>query len=373
MRICMLNDNFYRGSGITLVIERLAASQGFQEIELFLAGCRHFKGRSAFEEGASIVDPAHRRSFGLMGHSPAVIREMVRFGQWLRAIRCEVLHVHHRRLAVFARAIGAALGIPVLFTGHLTFADALWFKWMSPRTATGVSPSVVKYLQRCTKGERIELIYNPYEFESHASAVGQTQRLEADPSATGLRAISVGRLEPVKAHAVLIKAWARLRDKGVSAQLDIFGDGPLRSALAELIRAKGLEGCVHLRGFAPDITDRLAGYSFHVLASEREGFPNVVVEAAARWRPSLLTNVDGSRDTLPGTGLLLPNAVPFGDAEILSEALRTWFGSPEKVRADGERFHDHLKELCSPDIIGDQYKTLYRLLLASKAANGLLQ
>ena len=87
MRICMLNDNFYRGSGITLVIERLAASQGFQEIELFLAGCRHFKGRSAFEEGASIVDPAHRRSFGLMGHSPAVIREMVRFGQWLRATR----------------------------------------------------------------------------------------------------------------------------------------------------------------------------------------------------------------------------------------------------------------------------------------------
>ncbi len=363
MRVCMLNDNFYRGSGITLVIERLAASQGFQEIELFLASCRHFKGRDAFEEGASVVDPAHRQSFGLMGRGPAVVREMVRFSRWLRATRCEVLHVHHRRLAVFARAVGAALSIPVVFTGHLTFADALWFKCLSPSTATGVSPSVVEYLRRCTRSERAELIYNPYEF--HAA--------EPEPFATEPRAVCVGRLEPVKAHAVLIEAWARLRAKGVRAQLDIFGDGPLRSSLEELIRAKGLESCVHLRGFAPDITDRLAGYQFHVLASEREGFPNVVVEAAARRRPSLLANVDGSRDTLPGTGLLLPNAVPFGNAEALSEALRVWFDSPEKVRADGERFHDHLKELCSPDTIGAQYKALYRRLLASKAAGGLLQ
>lgn len=352
MRVCMLNDNFYRGSGITVAITRLLDSPAYQDIEVYLAGCERLAGGISPNEDTRLVSSERYRSFALMSSGAGLLAALYGFIQWVKKMRFDVIHVHHRRLAVLAHLVRNLTNVPVLFTGHLTFTNALWFRELSPRAMTGVSPSVVDYLQRSTKAVEISLVFNPVNFATQrARAVVFSQR----------RVVSIGRLEKVKGLETLLHAWAMLRRKGVQAHLDIIGEGSLRESLVATIKKEQLESSVTLVGFATDIIQRLPAYSFNVLVSEKEGFPNSVVEAAACGIPTLLTAVDGSRDALP-PGLRLPNGLRFGDALGLCAALEQWLSTPELLQADGRSFHDYLINRCSPEVVGSQYLNIYSSL-----------
>jgi glycosyltransferase involved in cell wall biosynthesis len=360
VRICMLNDNFYRGSGVTLAIKRVMTSPSFQGIDVYLAGCEKIAGKKSTQEDTSIVSAERYSHFSMMEGDYRLFLALYRFGRWIREMRFDILHVHHRRLAVLANLMTPFTGVPVLFTGHLTFPDAAWFRFFAPRRATAVSPSVVEYLQRCTMAGEIRLIHNPVVF----SDLGVI-----DPATFHRRrVVSVGRLDPVKAHGTLIDAWALLKQRGIHAELDIFGEGSLHASLKAQIVDRGLQHSVTLCGFVPNITERLSCYAFNVLVSQTEGFPNSVVEAAACGLPTLLTDVDGSRDALPGQ-LVLPNGVPFGDADALSHALAKWLTSPALLQEDGKRFHDYLKSRCSLEIVGERYLDVYLSLLGPRTAS----
>jgi glycosyltransferase involved in cell wall biosynthesis len=353
MRICMLNDNFYRGSGIAIAIRRLLICPAFADEDVYLVGCDALQGRSSDQDDLSFIDPSRYRSFALMQSGPGLFRALFEFGHWLRKMRFDLVHVHHRRLSVLAHLLTPITGVPVLFTGHLTFPEAAWFRELSPRRMTGVSPTVVAYLQRCTRARHIDLVYNavPFEGERFTSASARSQV-----------ALMIARLEPVKGINILIDAYAKLRDRGIHRAIEIFGEGSLRSVLEKQIKSLALEDQIFLRGFHPDVGSRLRSCAFHVLCSEREGFPNVVVEAGALGIPTLLTDVDGSRDTLPA-GLCLPNGVRFGDSEALADALAKWYAAPTAVDEDGCRFHDFLKTRCEPNIVAEGYRKVYASLV----------
>jgi glycosyltransferase involved in cell wall biosynthesis len=349
MRICMLNDTFYRGTGVAMAIQRIVESPPFANVDVYLASCGRMGGRLSNDENASFVASDHHRVFPLMESSSALIPGLLRFARWLREMRFNVLHVHHRRLAVLANAVRPFSGVPVLFTCHSTFAHSVWFRELAPDTATGVSPSVVAYLRRATKASNVSLIYNP---------VGFGPSIATDSRPPDNHAIAVGRLESGKGYEILIEAWSLLQRYGVGAKLDIFGEGTLSDTLARQIERSGLTHTVRLCGFAHNIPKRMCGYSFNILLSQKEGFPNAVVEAATQMIPTLLTNVDGCRDTLPPL-LVLPNGIPFGNVYAVRDALIKWFGSPDLVREDGMRFYDFLKPRCSPAVVGEQYLTAY--------------
>ncbi|HXD27117.1 MAG TPA: glycosyltransferase, partial [Propionibacteriaceae bacterium] len=61
--------------------------------------------------------------------------------------------------------------------------------------------------------------------------------------------VSVGNLEAVKNHRYLLEVLANAKQAGRPYTMDIFGGGPLRKDLQELIRSLGLEQQVRLRGF----------------------------------------------------------------------------------------------------------------------------
>lgn len=355
MRICMMNDNFYRGSGIMLAIQRVLASQVFAGDEVYLAGCATRKGLGKSLDDLSFVDPAHYRCFRLMQNGPGLAVALIDFLNWQRQMRFDIIHVHHRRLSVLANLLSSRSGVPVLFTGHLTFPEAAWFKELAPRRMTGVSPAVVEYLRRCTRARQVDLIHNAVPFPDMPMK-SATER--------GGNALAIGRLLPIKGYSTLIDAYAKLRDRNMHRQLEIFGEGPMGPALAAQIHALHLEDRVFLRGFDPEIGRHLRRCAFQVLASEKEGFPNVVVEAAALGIPTLVTDVDGSRDTLP-PGLSLPNALPFGDSGALAEALEIWYSSPLQVDEDGRKFHDFLKVRCAPDVVAEAYRQVYAAMICS--------
>jgi glycosyltransferase involved in cell wall biosynthesis len=291
----------------------------------------------------------------MMEGAGVMLPAVSRFASWVRELRFDVIHVHHRRLAGLVNGIRHLTRVPVLFTSHSTFRDERWFRQLAPMHVTGVSPSVVDYLRRATRASHVRLIYNPVPFKSLSGLA---------PVCTGNRAVSIGRLDPLKGYDTLIDAWAVLRKRGIDAHLDIFGEGSYRESIVARIEHHGLQDHVRLCGFAMNVSDLVRDYAFHVLASAKEGFPNAVVEAAAHNIPTLLTNVDGSRDALP-PDVALPNGLPFGDVKAFSNALEQWFASPALKKADGQRFYEYLHPRCTPEIVGRQYLDAYAALSRS--------
>jgi glycosyltransferase involved in cell wall biosynthesis len=135
---------------------------------------------------------------------------------------------------------------------------------------------------------------------------------------TGYTAITVGNLVPLKGHVLIIEAMASLPD----CTLLIAGNGPLRPDLEAKISALGLEGRVRLLGEVPHdrLTELYGAADCSILMSEREGWPNVLLESMACGTPVLATTVGGTPEivTRPEAGILLRER----SAAALVEALR---------------------------------------------------
>ena len=78
----------------------------------------------------------------------------------------------------------------------------------------------------------------------------------------------------------------------------LIGEGPLRPDLAALIAELGLGGVVVLAGAAPDARNVVGAFDVAVQASESEGLPNAVLEAAAAGVAIVATDVGGTREIL---------------------------------------------------------------------------
>jgi glycosyltransferase involved in cell wall biosynthesis len=102
----------------------------------------------------------------------------------------------------------------------------------------------------------------------------------------------------------------------------IAGNGPLRPDLEAKISALGLEGRVRLLGEVPHdrLTELYGAADCSILMSEREGWPNVLLESMACGTPVLATTVGGTPEivTRPEAGILLRER----SAAALVEALR---------------------------------------------------
>jgi glycosyltransferase involved in cell wall biosynthesis len=116
--------------------------------------------------------------------------------------------------------------------------------------------------------------------------------------------VSVGRLVEKKGFADLLRACAQLKqapDGSPPFRLQIYGDGPLRAELTELRDRLGLGGDVELAG-ERDGADILRAYQrADVFAltpcvtsdGDRDGVPNVIVEAMACGLPVVTTDAGG--------------------------------------------------------------------------------
>jgi len=115
--------------------------------------------------------------------------------------------------------------------------------------------------------------------------------------------VCVGHLVERKGQHLLLEAHARAfgRDPG-APHLVLVGDGPERGALLARARRLGLDERVHLPGaVAPEgLADWYRAADASVLASSREGWPNVVLESLACGTPILATRVWGTPEILTG-------------------------------------------------------------------------
>jgi sugar transferase (PEP-CTERM/EpsH1 system associated) len=148
---------------------------------------------------------------------------------------------------------------------------------------------------------------------------------------------SVGRVEPVKHHALLVEAFAMLRrrrpDLAGRLRLAIIGDGPLLPALRAQVAAAGLDDVAWLPGKRDDVAEILRELTVFALPSIAEGTPGAALEAMASGVPVVASDVGGVPEVVLHniTGLL----VPADDAAALCAALERYVGSAALVHEHG--------------------------------------
>lgn len=124
--------------------------------------------------------------------------------------------------------------------------------------------------------------------------------------------VTTGRLhDDHKRVGDILRAVARLRP-GIPAKLLVVGDGPDRAMLEALAKAEGIADAVHFVGYQAQPRLFLDLADLFVLASAREGFGLVLVEAMFAGLPVIATAVGGIPNVVEdgSTGILIPPASP---------------------------------------------------------------
>ena len=148
---------------------------------------------------------------------------------------------------------------------------------------------------------------------------------------------TVGRLQPVKDQATLIRSFAQLAHSDATIKsklrLVIVGDGPLRNALTRLVDDLDI-GCITwFAGSSQDVSQVLRLFDVFVLPSLAEGISNTILEAMATGLPIVATRVGGNPELVQDgvNGRLMPSA----DAQMLVQALAEYLNHPTLRREHG--------------------------------------
>jgi glycosyltransferase involved in cell wall biosynthesis len=173
----------------------------------------------------------------------------------------------------------------------------------------------------------------------------------------------VGRLVREKGLVELVDAWRRLRAAKPGARLLLIGPFEHEDPLPPDIR-HGLEtdSRVHLTGVAWDTPSLYAAMDVLCLPSHREGFPNVLLEAAAMQLPVVASDVPGVVDALQAgqTGTL----VSARDAEALAAALARYADDPALRASHGAQGRAWVLERFTQERIWTAFDQFYRGLAA---------
>ncbi len=149
----------------------------------------------------------------------------------------------------------------------------------------------------------------------------------------GFTFVFVGRIVRDKGINELVAAFDRLHEDYPDVRLVLIGpreddlDPVLPATLERINSGNGIEAV----GPQSDVRPFYASADALVFPSYREGFPNVVIEAGAMGLPSIVTDINGSREIIIDgqNGVIVPPR----DEEALYQAMKRFVEQPDEIAA----------------------------------------
>ena len=167
--------------------------------------------------------------------------------------------------------------------------------------------------------------------------------------------VSLARLDiKQKRQDIIINAFKILVDKYTNFQLFLYGDGPDKDRIQQMILDLGLENQIILKGVTRDVYHSLGEAKIMVLASDYEGIPNAIIESMCVGVPVVSTRCSpGGAEFLIENGVngLLVNR---GDYREMARCMDSILSSPElseSLICEGFK----IKEKLSSDVILPQW------------------
>jgi sugar transferase (PEP-CTERM/EpsH1 system associated) len=168
----------------------------------------------------------------------------------------------------------------------------------------------------------------------------------------------VARLDPIKNHPLLLRAFDNIKKDYQNTRLLVIGDGPDKKRLESLAG-----GNVLFLGNRADIPEILRILDIFVLPSLNEGISNTILEAMATGIPVIASNVGGNSELVKNgvTGMLVES----GSLEGLISALRVYLDNKHLRSSNGEMARVHIKNNFSIQAMVDAYEKVYKRISTS--------
>lgn len=318
----------------------------------------------------------------------ADMRALLALIRLIRAFRPQIVHTHTAK-AGFVGRLAVTLGprprplIVHTYHGHVLEgyfgpARSALYRWLERRLARvsacliGVSQATVDDLVRLRVApqERFRVVPIGLDLRRFLEPSAESAAALRDQCGTGADEVLVGfvgRLVPIKRVDLVLRAVAIGRREGVPIRLMVVGDGPERASLEQLAQQLGIGDVVRFLGYLRDTSAAAAAADIAILASDNEGTPVALIEAAAARCPAVATAVGGVPDVvIPGAGVL----VPAGDHAGLAAGLARLARDAELRAEMGARAREHVIGRFSIERLLDDVERLYDELLAPDPARG---
>ncbi len=262
----------------------------------------------------------------------------------LSGMRPRPSHIHAAFMgipAIVAAATARRFEVSYSLSGH---ARDAYVEPTPPSVVSGAAfrtactQTVQQYLEEKYVGSLFKLVRHGINVEAFVPRVprkrGETCRI-----------VAAGRFVPKKGFAILIEACAQLKMQGIPATCHIAGTGPEGERLKAACRRHGVEHCVTFLGWKDDIglkkllesSDVLVVPSVEARDGDRDGVPNIVIEAMAAGLPVVASRVGAIPEAVRDgeTGWL----VTAGDANALAGAIGEVWRDESRARriADAAR------------------------------------
>ncbi|MDE6734269.1 MAG: glycosyltransferase [Desulfovibrio sp.] len=219
--------------------------------------------------------------------------------------------------------------------------------------------------------ESVAYCPNGLDPEVYLNAVPQRpgalrESLDIPPSAPLL--LTLCRFSPEKAPETMLDIFARVRARHPDARYAIAGAGMTGDGeMGAMVRARALDGAVHLLGVRSDVAALLSCADVFLLPSRFEGFPNAVMEAMAVGLPVVGSNVGGMPDLVRhGVDGFLHEAK---DAAGMAESVSQLLDDAEARGCLGENARQRVLDEFSLKKLGDRVIARYEELLAIAGAD----
>ncbi len=219
----------------------------------------------------------------------------------------------------------------------------LLIRWALGRAnaSVGVSGALVERL-RALGGDdsRLHVMRNGVDLNRFRALPTAAVRAELGINGSPV-ILTVGNLHEHKGQRLTVQAFAQLRQRFPNASLWVVGAGPDKGAIEQDALRLGIADAVHLVGPVPN-TELVRWYSaadLSVLASSREGWPNVLLESMACGTPVVASAVGGVAEIVrePAVGTVVHERT----STAFSTAMENLLERPvarERVRAYAEGF-----------------------------------
>jgi glycosyltransferase involved in cell wall biosynthesis len=236
---------------------------------------------------------------------------------------------------IWGRFLGSLVGIPVIIASWRGLVERqletlLW------RLSTKMicNAEILKAFIVNRHGvdpSRIEIVPNAVDTEAYKP---ERQGKSSSPSI-----LYVGRLVWEKDPSTLIEAFRIVLKRAPVAQLEIVGNGPMKSKIEFLLKKHSLENHVNLVPGSSDIRPHLHKAWLFAMSSVSEASPNVILEAMSSGLPVVATRVGGIPELVVNeeTGLIVspgsPEEMAAAMIRIITDTnLRETLGSRSRQR-----------------------------------------
>lgn len=183
---------------------------------------------------------------------------------------------------------------------------------------------------------------------------------------TGVTFVFVGRIVKQKGINELVSAFVRLN--GVHPDTCLILVGPYEESLSPVLpeTKRMIDECeaIEAVGNQADVRPFYEQADVLVFPSYREGFPNVVIEAGAMGLPSIVTDINGSREIVADgeNGVIIPSQ----DEGRLYEAMKWMVEHPQERRRMAEKARPMVAERFEQGFVRTCLKDFYREILGKR-------